>query len=633
MRCVGGRGPAVNGSSEEAWRVLDALADDTSGEGPGLFHAIARHLANATGMRQALVAELTGPNKAAPLGWWGIDSLTLESELELAGPLDEAVHRGEAGEHLNGDGQPILVDSLGRCLGAGAWLVAPLGAPGERIGFLCAFEESSLGPNPKRLSILRAFAARAGPELARQKVERGLAESQIYRDLYEEAPIAYVREDLESRLISANGAALRILGLKADEVTNTFGASLVPDTPDAQRRVREALASVGRGTDTSGVVLELRRKDDGRPVWIQWWSKPETNGKYTRTMFIDITDRVLMEQEQSRLRAQNLYLQEEIKSVHNFEEIVGQSPSLRTVLAKVDRVAKTDATVLLTGETGTGKELIARAIHSISRRSEKPLIKLNCAVLPTGLVESELFGHEKGAFSGALQRRLGRFELANGGTIFLDEIGEMPPEAQVKLLRVLQEHEFERVGGSETLKTDVRVIAATNRDLRRAVQEGTFREDLFYRLNVFPVELPPLRDRGSDIALLVRFFIEKYAAQIDRHIESIAPETMDQLLSYRWPGNVRELENLVERAMILANGTELRIEPEIFGSAGPRTEARKDLHTLQKEHILEALRRADWVIEGEGGAAKQLGLHPNTLRSRIKKLGIRRLSNRPSEGP
>jgi PAS domain S-box-containing protein len=612
---------------------LDALADDTSGEGPGLFHAIARHLANATGMRQALVAELTGPNNAAPLGWWGIDSLTLESELELAGPLDEAVHRGEAGEHLNGDGQPILVDSLGRCLGAGAWLVAPLGAPGERIGFLCAFEESSLGPNPKRLSILRAFAARAGPELARQKVERGLAESQIYRDLYEEAPIAYVREDLESRLISANGAALRILGLKADEVTNTFGASLVPDTPDAQRRVREALASVGRGTDTSGVVLELRRKDDGRPVWIQWWSKPETNGKYTRTMFIDITDRVLMEQEQSRLRAQNLYLQEEIKSVHNFEEIVGQSPSLRTVLAKVDRVAKTDATVLLTGETGTGKELIARVIHSISRRSEKPLIKLNCAVLPTGLVESELFGHEKGAFSGALQRRLGRFELANGGTIFLDEIGEMPPEAQVKLLRVLQEHEFERVGGSETLKTDVRVIAATNRDLRRAVQEGTFREDLFYRLNVFPVELPPLRDRGSDIALLVRFFIEKYAAQIDRHIESIAPETMDQLLSYRWPGNVRELENLVERAMILANGTELRIEPEIFGSAGPRTEARKDLHTLQKEHILEALHRADWVIEGEGGAAKQLGLHPNTLRSRIKKLGIRRLSTGPSEGP
>jgi len=633
MRCVGGRGPVVNGSSEEAWRVLDALADDTSGEGPGLFHAIARHLANATGMRQALVAELTGPRQAVPLGWWGLDSLIPESELELAGPLAEAVLRGEAREHLNASGQPILVDSVGRSLGGGAWLVAPLSAGGERLGLLCALDDRSLPTDPKRLVILQAFAARAGPALARQRLKLALAENQIYRDLYEEAPIAYVREDLQSRLMSANRAALRILGLKAEEVTSTLGASLVPDTPDAQRRVQEALASIGRGTDTSGVVLELRRKDDGRPVWIQWWSKPESNGKYTRTMFVDITDRVLMEQEQARLKAQNLYLQEEIKSVHNFEEIIGQSASLRAVLAKVDRVAKTDATVLLTGETGTGKELVARAIHSASRRSEKPLIKLNCAALPTGLVESELFGHEKGAFSGALQRRLGRFELANRGTIFLDEIGEMPPEAQVKLLRVLQEHEFERVGGSETLKTDVRVIAATNRDLRRAVQEGTFREDLFYRLNVFPVELPPLRDRGSDIALLVRFFIEKYAAQIDRHIESIAPETMDQLLSYRWPGNVRELENLVERAMILANGTELRIEPEIFGSAGPRTEARKDLHTLQKEHILEALHRADWVIEGEGGAAKQLGLHPNTLRSRIKKLGIRRLSTGPSEGP
>jgi transcriptional regulator with GAF, ATPase, and Fis domain len=371
-------------------------------------------------------------------------------------------------------------------------------------------------------------------------------------------------------------------------------------------------------------------------VWIQWWSRPETNGKYTRTMFIDITDRVLMEQEQGRLRAQNLYLQEEIKSVHNFEEIVGQSVSLRAVLAKVDRVAKTDATVLLTGETGTGKELIARAIHSISRRAERPLIKLNCAALPTGLVESELFGHEKGAFSGALQRRLGRFELANGGTIFLDEIGEMPPEAQVKLLRVLQEHEFERVGGSESIKTDVRVIAATNRDLRKAAQDGSFREDLYYRLNVFPVELPPLRDRAGDIPLLVRFFIDKYAVQFDRHIQTIAPETLHQLVGYRWPGNVRELENMVERALILATGSELRIEQEIFGAAAPRTvpqsETGKDLHTLTKQHILDALRRADWVIEGERGAAKQLGLHPNTLRSRIKKLGIRRSVNGP-EGP
>ena len=451
----------------------------------------------------------------------------------------------------------------------------------------------------------------------------------IYRDLYEEAPIAYVREDLESRLISANRAALRILGLEPGDVPGILGASLVPDTPDAQRRVKEALASVGRGTDTSGVVLELRRKSDGRPVWIQWWSRPEPNGRYTRTMFLDITERVLMEQEQARLKAQNLYLQEEIKSVHNFDEIVGRSPSLLAVLAKVDRVARTDATVLITGETGTGKELIARAIHSRSRRSEKPLVKVNCAALPTGLIESELFGHEKGAFSGALARRLGRFELANGGTIFLDEVGEMPPDAQVKLLRVIQEQEFERIGGNETIRTDVRLIAATNRDLHRAVQDGTFREDLFYRLNVFPVELPPLRERSGDIPLLVRFFVEKYAVPFDRHVETIAPETLERLVAYRWPGNIRELQNLVERALILATDTELRIEPEILGGAMPapvptESASTKDLRALQREHILSALHRSGWVIEGERGAAKQLGLHPNTLRSRIKKLGLKR---------
>ena len=462
-----------------------------------------------------------------------------------------------------------------------------------------------------------------------EQLRRALEEIAIYRDLYEEAPIAYVQEDLDSRLISANRAALRILGLERQEVPGVLGKSLVPDTPDAQRRVKEALASVGRGTDTSGVVLELRRKNDGRPVWVQWWSRPEPGGRYTRTMFLDITERILMEQEQAKLKAQNLYLQEEIKSVHNFEEIVGRSPALLAVLSKVDRVARTDATVLITGESGTGKELVARAIHSRSRRSEKPLIKVNCAALPTGLVESELFGHEKGAFSGALARRLGRFELANGGTIFLDEVGEMPPDAQVKLLRVIQEHEFERIGGNETIRTDVRVIAATNRDLQRAVQEGAFREDLYYRLNVFPVELPPLRERPADIPLLVRFFVDKYAVRVDRHIESVAPETLERLVAYRWPGNVRELQNLVERALILATDSELRIEPEIIGGAAPRPRSgeaapTKDLQTLQREHILAALQRSGWVIEGERGAARELGLHPNTLRSRIKKLGLKR---------
>jgi transcriptional regulator with GAF, ATPase, and Fis domain len=350
-------------------------------------------------------------------------------------------------------------------------------------------------------------------------------------------------------------------------------------------------------------------------------------------MIVDITERVLMEQEKARLQQQNLYLQEEIKSVHNFEEIIGQSPPLLTVLENVRRVAPTDTSVLITGETGTGKELIARAIHSSSKRKDKPLIKINCAALPTGLVESELFGHEKGAFTGAIARRVGRFELANGGTIFLDEIGELPAEAQAKLLRVLQEREFDRVGGTAPIKADVRVIAATNRDLQKAVREKTFREDLYYRLSVFPVSLPPLRDRKTDIPLLVQFLINKFKMRIGKSIDGVGQKTMQRLLVYSWPGNVRELENLLERAVILASGPTLEIEPELLGTTPPSTSPEgqpTSLEAVERAHIAAVLEQTNWVIDGPKGAAKILELHPNTLRSRLKKLGITRTSYDPS---
>jgi transcriptional regulator with GAF, ATPase, and Fis domain len=375
-------------------------------------------------------------------------------------------------------------------------------------------------------------------------------------------------------------------------------------------------------------------------------------------MFIDITDRVLLEREQARLQAQNVYLQEEIKSVHNFEEIIGASAGLLKVLQGVARVAPTDSTVLVCGETGTGKELIARAIHSGSRRADKPFIKLNCAALPAGLVESELFGHERGAFSGAIQRRTGRFELAHHGTIFLDEIGEMPLEVQAKLLRVLQEREFERVGSSQTTKVDVRIVAASNRDLEKAVRAGEFREDLYYRLNVFPVTLPPLRERSEDIPLLVKFFVQKYAPRVGRRIENVDPETIQRLLAYPWPGNIRELENLVERALILADSSVLHVESDILGGSSalrrakdsavasappasgsgtpqsntqpdaPMTDSRSTLVAVQREHILQVLRATGWVIEGERGAAMRLGIKPATLRFRMKKFGICRGSER-----
>lgn len=446
--------------------------------------------------------------------------------------------------------------------------------------------------------------------------------------MFEQAPIAYVHEGLDSKFISANRAALRILGVKPEEVASMYGKNLVPNTPDAQKRLKEAFDSVGRGTDTSGVVLELRRKDNGQPIWIQWWSNPDRGGKFTRTMFIDITDKVMMEREQARLQAQNQYLREEIKLAHNFEEIISTSKNFGKVLQQIEQVAATDATVLVLGESGTGKELIARAIHNISNRSRRPLVKVNCATLPANLIESELFGHERGAFTGAMERKIGRFELADGGTIFLDEIGELPVELQAKLLRVLQEGEFERLGNPKTMKVNVRVIAATNRNLEQAIQKKEFREDLYYRLNVFPIICPPLRERKEDIPLLVKHFCQKHEGKIGKKINNVSPAVMKVLMEYNWPGNIRELENIIERALILSKGDTLE-----YGDWLPmpkeddiKTSSDKllPLEEMERQHIIAALEKTNWKVSGEKGAAKILGLNPTTLEARMKKMGIAR---------
>jgi formate hydrogenlyase transcriptional activator len=343
-----------------------------------------------------------------------------------------------------------------------------------------------------------------------------------------------------------------------------------------------------------------------------------------------------VERLRAQLHAENVYLQEEIRGQHNFVEMVGSSPALLEALRKVEQVARTDSTVLIAGETGTGKELVARAIHDRSARRERPLVKVDCSAISAGLVESELFGHVKGAFTGALERRIGRFELADGGTIFLDEVGELAPETQVKLLRVLQEQEFEPVGSNRTVRVDVRVIAATNRDLAEAVRAGRFRADLFYRLNVFPVELPPLRERRSDIPQLVTFFLGRFSKRFGKPMETVAPDTMERLLRYSWPGNIRELQNVVERAVILASRPVLELDADLApaASAAPTAESPRSpdeaatslpsLEDVERGHILAALRQTDGVIEGARGAARILKLHPNTLRSRMEKLGIKR---------
>jgi formate hydrogenlyase transcriptional activator len=327
----------------------------------------------------------------------------------------------------------------------------------------------------------------------------------------------------------------------------------------------------------------------------------------------------------NKLAQEKLYLEDEIRTEYNFEEIVGESPVLRALLKQVQTVAPTDSTVLIGGETGTGKELIARAIHNLSGRSDRTFVKINCAAIPTGLLESELFGHEKGAFTGAIAQKLGRFELADQGTIFLDEVGDIPLELQPKLLRVLQEQEFERLGSPSTLRVDARVVAATNRDLTRMVEEGAFRQDLYYRLNVFPVVVPPLRERHEDIPMLVRYFAQKYARRMKRNIETIPADTLAALERYRWPGNVRELENLIERAVILSPGRVLRVPLiEFKPLRETRTAGLSTLAEAEREHITRALENAKWRLGGPQGAASKLGMKRTTLQSRMLKLGIAR---------
>jgi formate hydrogenlyase transcriptional activator len=334
-----------------------------------------------------------------------------------------------------------------------------------------------------------------------------------------------------------------------------------------------------------------------------------------------------------KLAQEKLYLEDEIRAEMNFAQIIGKSPALRRVLKPVEIVAPTDSTVLIYGETGTGKELIARAIHDLSPRRSKPFVKLNCAAIPTGLLESELFGHEKGAFTGAIAQRIGRFEVANGGTIFLDEIGEIPLELQTKLLRVLQEREFERLGSSRTLRTDARLIAATNRDLEEMVRELKFRSDLFFRLNVFPVHVPPLREREGDIPLLVGHFTQQFSRRMNKVIETIPSATMEALSRYHWPGNIRELQNVIERAVILSTDSTLNVDvadlkiPEAGQPKSPIKRALDDvLEQSERQHILKALSQCDWVVAGPNGAAAHLGMKRSTLQLRMKKFGISRPS-------
>ena len=465
-------------------------------------------------------------------------------------------------------------------------------------------------------------------ELKRAEVKLRQDEEELRR-MTDAIPQTIIVLNPDGKAIYANRVALEYTGLSLDDVRgDDFRARVFhPDDVQTLREERrhEALSGAAPFENEKRVLGK-----DGKYRWFLIRYNPllDDSGGVIRwyATGMDIDDRKRAE---DRMRNETVALREEIVRSSMFEEIVGSSKSLRNVLEQVSRVAPTDSTVLIQGETGTGKELIARAIHTRSKRSSRAFIRVNCAAIPSSLIASELFGHEKGSFTGALQRRLGRFESADGGTIFLDEIGELPPETQVALLRVLQEREFERVGGNQTISIDVRVLAATNKDLSAAVADGTFRLDLFYRLNVFPIQVPALRDRVDDIPLLVEYLVDRYAKKAGKRIRSISKDTLRLFQNYDWPGNIRELQNVIERAVILCDGEIFCVDASWLTPVAPKTAASsvpliEDLTEREKVMIENALRESGGLISGPTGAATKLGLPRQTLESRIRKLGIDR---------
>lgn len=442
-------------------------------------------------------------------------------------------------------------------------------------------------------------------------------------------------------LLNINQTALNLINAKESDVVGKFFWKLPwwSHSKYEQDKLKNALQLAGEG---SFVRFETTHKDFKGVMHIIDFSLTPLKDEKNHIQYLipearDITklkktqeklQQALKELEalKVRLQKENIYFKEEIKLDHNFGEIIGNSPLVKEMLDQVEQVAYTDTNVLILGETGTGKELIARAIHDLSNRREGPLVKVNCAALPGNLIESELFGHEKGSFTGAFAARIGRFELADGSTLFLDEIGDLPLELQVKLLRVLQEGEFERLGSTKTRRVNVRVISATNRNLQSLIRTGGFREDLFYRLNVFPINCPPLQSRKEDIPILVRHFVEKYSIKTGTKIDTISQQVMKTLQSYRWPGNVRELENIIERALVTTKGTSLEVGDWFLPQKNTVSNP-SHTHTMQeieKTHICKTLEKTHWRVSGVGGAAEMLGLKPTTLEARMKKLGIKR---------
>jgi PAS domain S-box-containing protein len=631
--------------------ALRSIVEGTAAEtGEGFFPALVENLSRAMGTMGAWVAVYDEPTRTLrALSMKMRDQWPDGYSYPIEGTPCQAAVEEQRMLHI----PDRLVDLFDADLslkqfGPVSYLGVPLfDVDGRIIGHLAVLDDKPMPEEPRGIAIFRIFASRAASELRRLERDRALREreAQLSR-LIESAMDAIVNLDGELKIALLNPAAERVFDCARGSVIG--------------RNFRELLAPESRAKLVDCTAQLLDRAQPSASLWIPGGlriatehgrsfhaeatlSQYSADQRHWFTLILrDVEERLAAERRIESLLTEAEVLREELRSLGAFAPILGSSPALLAALREIDNVAATDTTVLLLGETGTGKELFARALHAGSPRAHKPLIKVNCAAMPANLIESELFGHEKGAFTGATNRREGRFALAQGGTLLLDEIGELPLELQPKLLRVLQESEFEPVGSSRTLKVDVRVVAATNRDLAARVRDGTFREDLYYRLNVFPIRIPALRERGDDVAELAQAFVDRFSSRFGRRLAPLSASTLARLAAYTWPGNVRELANVMERGVIISKGGSFDIDRALLDTL-PRDSAPTppaadkparilsvlELEDLERANIVRALEAAGWKVAGGQGAAALLGMNPSTLNSRMRALGI----SRPAAGP
>jgi formate hydrogenlyase transcriptional activator len=645
---------------KRAQQALQDLVAGTAVIGEEFFPAYVRHVAAALDVRCAMVSELANNqnSRLRTLAIWAGQDWIENYEYDIDDAPCGQVVREQKLFYCRERVQELFPQCGAlKDLNAMSYLGVPLfDSSGHLLGNLCVVDNKHLTDEQLARSVLGIFAIRAAAEIGRKRAAQKLIESEERLQLALKAGRMGVWDwDNRNKTVRWSNAQFMIMGLRPSGTQPSYRTWIERVHPDDRARVRAAVEAAM--AENKEYRCEYRVVwSNGSVRWVEARGEPsyDEKGECARLMglLVDITERKRSEEElkralaeverlKERLEAENIYLRTEVSGVHRYGELVGQSEGIQKVLYHINQVAGTDMTVMVLGETGTGKELVARAVHGQSARRERPLVKVNCSALPGELIESELFGHEKGAFTGATARQVGRFELADGGTIFLDEVGDLPLKLQAKLLRVLQEGEFERLGSGKTIKVDVRVIAATNRNLAEAMQRGRFRPDLYYRLNVYPIGLPALRERVEDVGLLAEVFLGEAIRRLGRSYDPISEEVLEALKSYEWPGNVRELQNVIERAVVISTGRCLQLpeqwtlpsgsfsSPEAAEANGSVKSASCEatLEELERSHILQVLQQTGWRVEGPKGAATTLGLNPSTLRSRMRKLGIRRIDS------